>query len=446
MDGIELFQNLGISLVLGLLVGLQREHSTDGRPGVRTFPLITVLGTVSAILAARYGGWVMLGSMVGVVSIMAFQRLVQLRQEHPDPGVTTEFAVLVMFCVGALLMAAPIAVPIAIGGGVAILLQFKPEMHRFAQTLGNNDLKAIMQFVLITCIILPILPNETYGPYEVFNPWRTWLTVVLIVGMSLGGYIAYKFLGRDAGIMLGGILGGAISSTATTVSSSRQARGKPELRHVSAIVVMVASTVVFIRVLVEIAVVSPRFLSTSAIPIVLLMLMTSIPAVLMWLRVRSEPSQMPEQENPTQMKSALVFAGMYALVLFALAAARAQLGTGALYVVSAISGLTDMDAITLSTANMANRDPAMLAEGWRLVLVASLANLVFKAALVAILGGRRLFVEVAILFTVPMIGGILLLLFLPTLPLCLMRALPLGVIGVRRDKWYADGCLHERCR
>jgi uncharacterized membrane protein (DUF4010 family) len=413
VDGIQLFQNLGISLVLGLLVGLQREHSGKGRPGVRTFPLITVLGTASAVLAAEYGGWVMLGSMLAVVTVLAFQRIVQLREKDPDTGVTTEFAVLVMFCVGSLLMVAPMAVPIAIGGGVAILLQFKPEMHRFAQTLGNNDLKAIMQFVLITCIILPILPDQTYGPYDVFNPWKTWLMVVLIVGMSLGGYIVYKFLGREAGIMLGGILGGAISSTATTVSYSRQARGRPDLTHIAAIVVMVASTVVFVRVLVEIAVVSPRFLSTSAIPVTALMLMTAVPAVLMWYRVRRQPSRMPEQENPTQMKSALVFAGMYALVLVALAAAKSHLGTEALYVVSAISGLTDMDAITLSTANMANKDAGLLVDGWRLIVVAALANLIFKAGMVGILGGRRLFIEVSLLFAIPMVGGILLLLYMP---------------------------------
>ena len=415
MEEIGPLQNLGISLMLGLLVGLQRERTADGRPGLRTFPLITILGTGSAILAAAFGGWVILGAMLGVVAILSFERIVECRSADPDRGVTTEFAVLVMFCVGALIMVAPIAVPIAIGGGVAILLQFKPEMHRFAQTLGNDDLKAIMQFVLITCIILPALPNQTYGPYDVFNPWKTWLMVVLIVGMSLGGYIVYKFLGRDAGILLGGILGGAISSTATTVSYSRMARSRQEITHVAAIVVMVASTVVFIRVLIEIAIVSPRFLVTSAVPITALMLMTAIPAVVMWYRVRKHSSVMPEQENPTQMKSALVFAAMYAIVLVALAAAKAHMGTQALYVVSAISGLTDMDAITLSTAELANHDATILADGWRLIVVASLANLVFKAVMVGILGGRRLFLEVTMLFGIPMLGGILLLLYLPLL-------------------------------
>ena len=415
MDAIELFQELGISLVLGLLVGLQRQHAGDGRPGVRTFPLITVFGAVAAILAGQFGGWVLVGGMLGVVAVLTFPRLIQLRQENPDPGITTEVAVLLMFGVGALATVAPLAVPIAIGGGVAILLQFKPEMHQFAQTLGNDDLKAIMQFVLITCIILPILPNQAYGPFEVFNPWKTWLMVVLIVGMSLGGYIAYKFLGRTAGILLGGVLGGAISSTATTVSYSRQARDNPEATHASAIVILIASAVVFVRVLIEIAVVSPRFLSTSVVPITALMLLAVAPAMLLWYRVRRQPSQMPEQTNPTHMKSALVFAGVYAVVLIALAAAREYAGNEALYIVSALSGLTDMDAITLSTAALANRDPEILEHGWRLILSAALASLVFKAALVGILGGRRLFLEVAAFFSVPILGGLLLILLLPSI-------------------------------
>ncbi|MDI9445757.1 MAG: DUF4010 domain-containing protein, partial [Planctomycetota bacterium] len=242
-----------------------------------------------------------------------------------------------------------------------------------------------------------------------------WLMVVLIVGMSLGGYIAYKFSGRTAGILLGGVLGGAISSTATTVSYSRQARGNPQANHASAIVILIASAVVFVRVLIEIAVVSPQFLSTSVAPITALMLLTAAPALLFWYRVRNQPSQMPEQANPTQMKSALVFAGMYAVVLIALAAAKEYTGNEALYLVSALSGLTDMDAITLSTAALANRDPEILEHGWKLILAAAVASLVFKAALVGILGGRRLFVEIAAFFSIPIVGGLLLILLLPSI-------------------------------
>ena len=181
---------------------------------------------------------------------------------------------LVMYAVGALLVVEHMLLPaMAVGGGVAVLLQFKPELHGIARKLGDDDLRAIMQFVLITCIILPVLPNRTYGPLDVLNPFETWLMVVLIVGMSLGGYIVYKFFGRDAGILLGGMLGGAISSTATTVSYARGARDDPAAARSAAIVIMIASTVMYLRVLVAVAVVSgdPPFLARVAPPVVILM-------------------------------------------------------------------------------------------------------------------------------------------------------------------------------
>lgn len=406
-----IFAQLGISLLLGLLVGLQRQHSTDGMPGLRTFPLITVFGTVSALVALEFGGWVVAAGLLGMVAVLVFPSLVRIRRQEPDPGTTTDVAVLLMYGVGALLVVLPdqMGVAVAVGGGVAVLLQFKPELHRFAERLGDQDLKAIMQFVLITCVILPVLPNKTYGPFDVLNPRETWWMVALIVGMSLGGYIVYKFLGRDVGILLGGVLGGAISSTATTVSYSRQANGSGSDSRVPTIVIMIASTVVFVRVLVEIAVVSPEFLRTAAGPVVALMLLTMIPALFVWYRVRREPSPMPEQENPTQLKSAVLFGAMYAVVLFALAGVKHYMGSEALYGVAALSGLTDMDAITLSTARMARTDPWIAAEGWRLILTAAVANLVFKAMLVGMLGNRRLFGRIAILFLLPVLGGLTLI-------------------------------------
>jgi len=408
-----IFQELGISALLGLLVGLQREHTTLGMPGMRTFPLITVFGTVAALLGLEFGGWVVAAGLLGIVAVLAFPAFVRIRQEEPDPGTTTAVAVLVMYGVGALLVLLPerMGVAVAIGGGVAVLLQFKPELHRFSEKLGDEDLRAIMQFVLITCVILPVLPNKAYGPLDVFNPRHTWWMVVLIVGMSLGGYILYKFLGRDVGILLGGILGGAISSTATTVSYARQARGESADYRVPAIVIMIASTIVFIRVLVEIAVVAPDFLVSAAPPVLILMLLTMAPSLWVWYRVRREPSRMPEQENPTQLRSAVFFAAMYAVVLLALAAAKEYLGNQALYSIAALSGLTDMDAITLSVAGMAKTDAWIAREGWRLIVVAALANLVFKAMLVGFLGNRRLLGQIVLLYCVPLVGGLVLVFF-----------------------------------
>ncbi len=404
-----MFQQLGVSVLLGMLVGLQREHANSGIAGLRTFPLISVLGTVSALLTDHFGGWVLAAGMLGIVAVMALSHLTRLRERESRLGTTTDVAMLLMFCVGALLVVGPMTVAVAVGGGVAVLLQFKPELHSIVEKLGDADLKAIMQFVLITCIVLPVLPNTTYGPLNVFNPFETWLMVALIVGMSLGGYIAYKFLGRDAGVLLGGVLGGAISSTATTVSYARRARGDaPDLRTAT-IVILVASTIVYGRVLIEIAVVSRGFLRVAALPVVILMLLTLLPALILWLRNRGQPAEMSEQTNPTQLKSAVVFGLMYAVVLFALAAARAYVGKEGMYLVAGLSGLTDMDAITLSTARLVEEQSGFAADGWQLIVVAALANLVFKAGLAGVLGGRRLFGQVALMFLLPMGGGLVML-------------------------------------
>ena len=404
---LEAFRQLGASLLLGFLVGLQREHAASGMVGLRTFPLITVLGTVSAILATAFGGWIVAAALLGLVAVLALSSLHEFNEDAPDPHTTTSVAALLMFAVGALLVVGPLQVAVAVGGGVAILLQLKPELHGLAGRLGDRDLKAIMQFVLITCIILPVLPNKTYAPLEVLNPFETWLMVVLIVGMSLGGYIVYKFLGRDAGVFLGGVLGGAISSTATTISYARMARGGPIAVWSAAIVVMIASTVVYLRVLIEMAVVSRGFLASAAAPIVILMLLTLAPSLLVWFRVRRHSGQMPEQENPTQLKSAVMFGLMYALVRFGLAAAGEWelLGGRGFYVVAGLSGLTDMDAVTLSTAQMF-ADGAIRDAGWRLIVVAALANLVFKTAIAGVIGGWRLLGQLALLLSIPMVGGI----------------------------------------
>lgn len=404
-----LFAKFGISLLLGLLVGLQREHTEESQAGLRTFPLITLLGSVAALLADPLGVWALAAGMLALAAVAIASYLARLRQAHADIGITTVVAMLLMYAVGALVIVGPLSLAVAVGSGVAVLLQFKLELHDFSKRLGDRDLKAIMQFVLITCIILPVLPNRTFGPLRVFNPFETWLMVALIVGMSLGGYIIYKFFGRSAGIFLGGFLGGMISSTATTVSYARQARDNRQGLLAAAIVIMIASTVLYARVLIEVSVVSPAFLKVAALPILVLMVLTFIPALAIWLRVRREAATMPEQSNPTQLRSAVVFAGMYALVLFALAAAREYGGMEGLYAVAGLSGMTDMDAITLSTARMAVNDPAMLAEGWRLLVVAALTNLGFKAAVAGVLGGWQLLWRIALLFAIPATGGAIML-------------------------------------
>lgn len=412
-----IFQQLGISLGLGLLVGLQRERSEADAPGLRTFPLITILGTVCALIGRDLGGWVVFAGFVGLIVILLFPVLIRMRQADADPGITTDVAALLMYAVGALVVVLPEqpGVPVAIGGGVAVLLQYKLELHTLARQLGDRDIKAIMQFVLLSCVILPVLPNQNFF-LGVVNPRETWLMVVLIVGMSLGGYILYKFLGRDAGILLGGLLGGAISSTATTVSQARQTSdGHADIRP-PALIILIASTVVFVRVLIEAAVVAPAFLKSLAPPIAVIMLIMLIPVAVVWLRVRKQPSEMPAQGNPTELKTALMFGAMYTLVLLALAWVKEYVGDRWLFGVAILSGLTDMDAITLSTARMFRTESAqtwIATDGWRLVVSAALANMIFKSLMVASLAPWKLTRYVILLFALPFAGGLAVLFLWP---------------------------------
>jgi uncharacterized membrane protein (DUF4010 family) len=297
------------------------------------------------------------------------------------------------------------AVPVALGGAVAVLLQFKEELHRFAGRLGEGDLKAIMQFVLIALVILPVLPDRSFGPYDVLNPAQIWWMVVLIVGLSLAGYVAYKLFGAHAGAALSGILGGLISSTATTVSYARRTREAPESRRLAALVVLIASTVVYARLLVEIAAVAPRSFPALAPPIAILLGISALLSVVAWLVGRGRAAEPPAQGNPAELRSALLFGALYAAILLAVAFARDRFGTAGLYAVAGLSGLTDMDAITLSTARLVDSGKVAAADGWRAILLASFSNLIFKAGIVGILGTWRLFGRIALFFGLVLAGG-----------------------------------------
>lgn len=413
MDLATLFRQLGIALGLGLLVGLQRERVESRLAGFRTFALVTVFGTLSAQLA-RLGDspWLPAAGLLALTALIALGNFLKLRGGEVDPGQTTEVALLLMYAVGVFLVVGPAPVAIAVGGGVAVLLHLKPEMHRFADRLGETDFRAVMQFALITLVILPVLPDRTYGPYDVLNPREIWLMVVLIVGIGLGGYLAYKLFGDRAGTVLAGLLGGVISSTATTVSYSRRATASPRSSPLAALVIAIAGAVVFARVLLEIAVVAPGFLPVAAPPLGLLLGVFVLVTAVAWLAGAAGEAEMPEQANPSELKPALVFAFLYALVLLAVAAAREHLGPAGLYGVAALSGLTDVDAITLSTSRLVAGGRLAPETGWRLIVLASLSNLVFKAGVVAVLGPRRLLGRVGLYFgLVAAAGGLLLALW-----------------------------------
>lgn len=413
MDPILL--HFAIALGLGLLVGLQRTWSDHPEAGVRTITLITLLGVACAEIAPEVGGWVVAAGLlaVGAFLLMANASLNRSLENH-DLGITSEVAALVMFTVGAALGLGMTVPAVVLGGLVAVLLHWKDPLHDLADRLGRKDFEAVIRLVLIALVILPVLPNRDFGPFQVLNPFEIWFMVVLIVGISTAGYVAFKLFGTRSGAVAAGLLGGLISSTATTVSYARRSAARPARSPAAALVITLASMVVFGRVLVEILVVSPGFFRQTALPLTTMMAFMALISGALLLRTRDEEGhELREQEPPSDLRAAIVFGLLYAAVLLAVAFAREHLGTGGLYAVAFISGLTDIDAITLSTAQLMKSDGLDPSMGWRVVMVGALSNLVFKGGVVMALGHRGLRRRIAVVFSVALAGGAALLYFWP---------------------------------
>lgn len=412
MTAPEAFQALGISLGLGLLVGLQRERAGSRVAGFRTFTLITLLGTLAGLLAEPLGGWVVAAGLLGVVALLTVANLIRLREGEIAPGMTTEVAAQVMYCVGAYLVFGHRSVAVALGGAVAVMLYAKPVLHGLSARMGEGEMRGLIQFVLVALVILPLLPDERYGHFQVLNPRQIWWMVVLVSGISLAGYIAFRLLGEGKAAVVSGLLGGLVSSTATTVSYARRAAQDHALVPAATLVIMLASTVVYARVLLEVFLVARPVLPRVAGPIGVMLGMSLLQSSFAWLRARKAEAEL-SPDNPAELRAAVTFGVLFALVLLAVAAAKQYFGDRGIYAVAAVSGLTDMDAITLSTSRMSAEGALAPATAWRAIVVAAIANLLFKGGIAGVLGGRRLFARVALLFGVNILVGVLLLVLWP---------------------------------
>src|SRR5690606_35846435 len=328
---------LGIAFGLGLLVGMQREkHNKDQIAGVRTFTLISVLGVIAGFLTRLYDNPYVLPLIgLAMAAMLITANIMKLKkQDNPTMGQTTEMAALMMFAIGAYLVVGDRVVGVIMGAAIAILLYVKDHLHKFIGDLEDNDVSAIMILAGISLIILPILPDKTFGPFDVLNLRNIWLMVTLIVGISVIGYFIYNFIGKKYGILSNGILGGIISSTATTVSYARFTKKSKHIHKASAFVIFSAATVSLVRVMIEIGAVIPSQLSKVVLPIVaLFLMMIGLSVVLFYLiNKKSKSDDMPRPKNPAQLTSALMFGAIYAIILLAVAFTQQELGDKGLYV------------------------------------------------------------------------------------------------------------------
>ena len=398
-NNIEALPQFLTSLAIGLLIGLERERNPSAKAGLRTFALVAVFGTLAALLSTKLGSpWLLIAGLLVVAGTIIAANLNNPRDEN-DPGTTTVIALVLCYMLGAMIWygLAKLAVMLAIG--VTALLYFKPELRGLSQKLTRRDLVAVLQFSVLTFIVLPILPDQNYGPYDAFNPHQAWLMVVLISGISLAGYAELQMVGTRYGAPLLGFFGGLVSSTATTMIYAKHGKNNPVMSNLAALVIVIASMVVLLRLMVVSAVVA-----YDALPGLLPMLTGGILFGLMaalynWRKVGRTPElYIPETSNPAELHTAVGFGLLYVIVLLGAAWMADIAGNQGLYAVALASGLTDVDAITLSSLRLFNLGQLSEQQTVTAIALAVLANLAFKFGMVVFIGGWTLARQVAIGF------------------------------------------------
>lgn len=412
INGIEALPQFLTSIAIGLLIGLERERNPSARAGLRTFALVSMFGTLAAFLSSKIASpWLLVGGLLTVAAM-----IIAAYHHHPDkeqdPGTTTVIALLLCYGLGAMVWYEQAKLAVMLAVGVTGLLYLKPELSGLSQRLSRSDLVAVLQFCVLTFIILPILPNQDLGPYAAFNPHQAWWMVVLISGISLMGYAALRVVGTRYGAPLLGFLGGLVSSTATTLIYAKHSKSNPPMSALAAMVIMIASMVVLVRLMVVSAVVAYGALP-SLLPVLAGGLISGLGVVLYRWRKMDANAELyiPETTNPAELHTAVGFGLLYVIVLLGSAWMEDLAGSQGLYVVAFVSGLTDVDAITLSSLRLFNLKQLSEHQTVAAIAIAYISDLGFKFGLVYFIGGRDLAKRVATGFAAIAIGVMLALLF-----------------------------------
>jgi uncharacterized membrane protein (DUF4010 family) len=403
---LDLALTFATSAGIGLLVGIERERNPYAKAGLRTFALIAVLGTLCALLAREAeSGWVLALGLFVIGAAIAGAYFADPRTTADDSGTTTVIAALVVYGLGALNFYGEPALAVALGVGMTALLYFKAELEGTAQKLTARDIRSMLQFGAVSLVVLPLLPNEARGPYGVLNPFHIWLMVVLVSGVSLAGYVAWRLTLARKGLLLTGVLGGLVSSTATTLVYARHARQATHTQAASLVVIALANATMLARVLLIVAIVAPRAAPTIAVPIVLAFV-AAIPAIA--LRLRSVGAESgdgsDDYRNPTNLAAALAFGALYAAILVVSAWLSDTVGARGVYGLAVVSGLTDVDAITLSSLQLFNTGTLPAIAAATAISLAVGANLVLKSLLVYGAGGRTIGLATIAAFAGPLAG------------------------------------------
>jgi uncharacterized membrane protein (DUF4010 family) len=418
---LDLFQRVMVAFSLGLLIGLERGWHERGAQegqrvaGLRTFGLIALLGALAALLAEHHGGLVLGLAALGVVGMVLVPYALSYR-ENRERGITTEVAALLTFMLGAAAVSGYTSISVAAAVITALILSLKPQLHAWVASLEQDELQGAIKLLLISVVLLPVLPNHGYGPWGLLNPYQIWWLVVLIATIGFVGYFAMKLAGPRFGALLTGAFGGLVSSTAVALNFSRMGRANPRAQQALAAGIVVASATVFPRILIVVAVINLDLLR-YLIPVVGGMTVTAVASGLwLWNAGRKEPEHNDAGENaqlrlpnPFELLPALQFGALLVAIMLASKASAEWFGAGGAYGVALLSGVAEVDAITLSMARLSGSGLETATAGVAIV-IAAMTNTVAKGALVAAIGGRRMARPVGMAFGSIILTGIVILL------------------------------------
>ncbi|MEY4940935.1 MAG: hypothetical protein RIQ93_2670 [Verrucomicrobiota bacterium] len=401
------------SAALGALVGLIRQWSDESAAspgtdfaGVRTYTFWAMLGCLGAYAAERSSAL-----LLAVIFILAGVQQI-LAKTHVPPaeraGGTTFASTLLTMLIGSLIYWEQRSAAILVAATTMVLLGSKQRLHAWTRTFTAADARALLQFAAITGVILPLVPDRDVGPFAGFNPYSTWLMVVLISGLGFAGYIAMRLFGASAGILLTSFLGGLASSTASTLAFTRRSREEPAMSGHYALAVIVACTVMLPRVVIATTVINPDFGRTLIVPFAILILPGVLYASWVWLRDRPSyhEGDLPLLTNPLSLTTAIKFAALYSMIAFLVKAVGQLESNAGLLPLSFVSGLTDMDAISLSVARDAGGESLDYHLATRAVVLAAISNTLLKAGFAVGLGSAGLRGRVALVLGATAVAGI----------------------------------------
>ncbi|GGD46111.1 MgtC/SapB family protein [Sinisalibacter lacisalsi] len=412
MDDVEIFRRLLLALAIGLLFGLERgwhareQAEGDRIAGIRTFALTGLLGGISGWLVTVTAPIFLAAVLLALAGLLAVSYWLQTRSDE-DLGLTTEIALLLTFVLGAVSMLGEMAHAAAVAVVAALLLAMKRPLHRWVAQIERFELEAAFKLALISVVVLPLLPDQGYGPGETLNPYELWWAVVVVAGLSFAGYLAIRLVGARLGILATGLFGGLASSTSTTLALARLVRSQGALAPVAAVGVVLAGSVTFLRILVLAAIFQPRLVAPLALPMGVMAATGLLGAAA--IHLLSDRNGKTEDEiegiaNPLELKTALTFGAVLAVVLLGVFYLRDWLGTSGVYAAAAMSGVTDVDALTISVSRLVGGDLA-LGTGAIAIFIAVAVNTAVKAGISLVAGDRRLGLRVIVVYLAVIAAG-----------------------------------------